>query len=137
MVVKPPVAAELWHQVPPPVQSALLEAWQQAEQRCQTLEDQLRQLRDHLDRKDVSTAFTATAPPVTTPPDKPSPVAPARDTKLSRGRRRRHHRTPEEKRARRKEKLAAAAKRYLFWPAIVVAIASIIWGMLRLLIPSY
>jgi hypothetical protein len=152
MNIQPPVAAELWQQIPPLVQSALLEAWWQAEQRCQSLEDQFRQLRDHLDRKapppnslastftpaerkDVSPAFV---PPMLTPLDKlsQSPVLPEKETTLNRGRRRRHHRTRAEKRARRWEKMAEWARRYLLWHALVVAIVLALWVLLTLIRPS-
>ena len=151
MNVQPPVAAELWQQIPPPVQSALLEAWRQAEQRCQSLEDQLRQLHDRLDPKDPPPAFRATAftpaerkdvspafvPPVLTPLDKPVPVPvlPEQEAKPNRGRHRRHHRTRAEKRAHRREKIAEWARNYLFWPALVVIVILALWVLLMLIRP--
>src|SRR5262245_54445149 len=51
MNVKPPIATELWQQIPPPVQSALLEAWEEAERRRQSLEDQILDLKARLDPK--------------------------------------------------------------------------------------
>lgn len=154
MNVKPPVAEELWQQVPPPVQSALLEAWAQAEQRRQSLEEQLRQLRGwkgHVDAdqekvtalqeqlrqargwKDPPSTF---AQPLLTPTEKPNPVPPEQDTKLSRGRQRRQHRTAQEKREQRRERMDELIRRYLFWPALIVAVVLILWGVLLLTNPG-
>src|SRR4051794_2266090 len=92
---QPPVAPELWQQIPPPVQSALLEAWEQAERRRQSLEAQVLDLKARLDPKAVLPEFNP--PSLAAPLVEAGPVTPAQEAKLARGRRRRHHRTPEEK----------------------------------------
>jgi len=133
MSVQPPIAPELWQQIPPPAQSALLEAWEQAQRRCQSLEEQLRQLRDRPDRKDILPSFT---PPSLPPLDKPNPTPPAHDTKLSRSRHRRHHRNPREYRKRRREEIVETLKRYLFWPLLVVVAFLLMWGLLQIINPG-
>jgi hypothetical protein len=129
MDVKLPVAPEVWQQIPPPAQSALLEALEQAQRRCQSLEEQLHHLQSRVEQPGVSTPSH--------PLELPGPTPAARDTKLSRRHHRSHHRSPEEKRrARRREKFLEAAKRHLFWPLLVAAVVLALWVVLQMIGPG-
>jgi hypothetical protein len=148
--IRPPVATDLWQQVPAPVQSALLEAWEHAERRCQDLEDRLRELQTRLGRPDAAISATPfgalrdehvgpaqiDALPSFTPPtldtsEKGGPVPASHDTRLGHGRRHRH-------RARRKRpwRKVVAFMRSLFWPAVVLAVAAVSWGLLWWISPG-
>jgi hypothetical protein len=124
----PPVAPELWQQIPPPVQSALVEAFARAEQRCQTLEEQLRQAQARLG----PTARLADFPSLKfDKPEIPSPVLPTQPAQPSHGRRRRRHRSPKGRfkrwRQRAAEHLFENLSQYLFWLLVVVASALALW----------
>jgi hypothetical protein len=118
----PPVAPELWQQIPPPVQSALAEAFAQAERRCQSLEEQLRLAQARL-------GITARPPDVPSlkfdKPELPSPVLPTQTPQPGPGRRR--QRSPKGRfkrwRLRTAENLAENFPQYVFWLLVVAAIA--------------
>jgi hypothetical protein len=133
--VQPPVAEELWQQVPPPVKSALLEAWEQAERRCRSLEKQLRELQTHLSQRD---GFTTSTPSVLNTSEQANPDSAAHEAEPSRRHRHRHryrYRSPRAMR-RRLWKAGVALLGFLFWPAVVLAVAVILWGLLQWIDPG-
>ena len=125
----PPVAPELWQQIPPPVQSALAEAFARAEQRCQSLEEQLREAQARLTHVVRLPDFPS---PKLDKPETDSPVLPTQEAKPPRGRRRLRHRSPKgwfkRWRLRAAENLAENMQQYLFWLLVAVAVALGLWA---------
>jgi hypothetical protein len=130
---RPPVAPELWQQVPPPVQSALLEAFARAEQRCQSLQEQLRQTQARLGHVVPFADFPSLTldKPLT-----PSPIPPTQVTKPGHGRRLRRRRSPKGWVARWRRHVAERFPEYLFWTLLVVASGLVFWLVLQLINPG-
>src|SRR5947208_3946685 len=60
----PPIPAELWNQIPPPAQAAILALVQQYEQRLQALQQQVTQLTERLNQNSTNSS----RPPSSDPP---------------------------------------------------------------------
>jgi hypothetical protein len=130
----PPVAPELWRQIPPPVQSALAEAFARAERRCQSLEEQLRQAEARLGPADRPADVPARK---LDKPEIPGPVLPTPAPQPGPGRRRRRHRSAKGRfkrwRLRAAENLAENFTQYLFWLLVAAAIVLGLWAAVQLL----
>jgi hypothetical protein len=129
----PPVAPELWQQIPPPVQSALAEAFARAEQRCQSLEEQLRQAQARL----APIAHLPDSPSLKLDkPDIASPVLPTQSPPGS-GRRRLRQRSSKGRfkrwRMKAAENFAENFPQYLLWLLVAAAVALGLWATVRLL----
>ncbi len=134
MNINLPVATELWQQVPPTAQLAILEAWIQAERQRLSLEERVRELQSRLQAQE---GVKETPPPFAGPGLEPvEAVRPEQEAKLSKSRRHRHrHRrplTPAEKLLRRHKRFGRVLK-YARWPALVLAglllVGGVVWGV--------
>src|SRR5438309_5882882 len=76
MLLVPPIPAELWNQIPPAAQTAILALVQQYEQRLQALQQQVDDLRQRLNQNSTNSS----RPPSSDPPHvKRRPPRPSSD----------------------------------------------------------
>ena len=78
MSLQPPIPAELWDQIPPAAQAAIMALVQQYESRLQALQDQVNELQQRLNQNSTNSS----KPPSSDPPTlKRSPPKPSSNNK--------------------------------------------------------